>query len=543
MSQDTTAEHDLVTTAAAAAAASAARQIGRCGATTGPSAEDWEAKRAVITDLYKKMKLTELDIFMRREHNFHASCPRGPFHNPIVVRLRPTDVSLRLSKRMYNQRFKQWGCTKYIKFSEKEDLLKECGGSVRELTARYRAGKIMKPQYEKTLRYIRSKQAVEPPTPYIMEMKTPDNSTDLILRTLRDYHHALADPASKMHIPSDDRALNLNSSKESDDLWFGILVGVKTLLRSTGDSPKAPSSNHISATWDLNQTFAMLRRVGFLTAPAMLERPLDFVYEVLIEMTALQGKNWPELRHAILRLFNQEASRIFGPSHPVAVICREMLQDTDQSGVTFKSLGCIRDLVVQLWSPDHTMSFKAQMAVQKALLKVRDLGPAIQIGTQLFVSSRQKWGDTSQQARMAAQRLGQLYTVMNEMAMAKGEPDWAAVESALGWYNDVIRLSPMAPGRDARRTGFIEDETTLSTMGDMTYINNRIGKDAEALAWYQKAAEMSRRICNPGSTIMRACISMLINKQKEMKRFDQAAAWDAILSQMEATSSNESVNS
>lgn len=452
---------------------------------------------------------------------------------------------------MYNQRFKQWGCTKYIKFSEKEDLLKECGGSVKELTARYRAGKIKKPQYEKTLRYIRAKTSADPPSPYIMEIKT-DDSTEVILRSLRDYHYSLADPTSPVRVPGDEASLTLEPSKECEDLWFGIMMGVKTLLRGTHDGPGqvaggAAANNNGSASpsvSDLSLTFAMLHKVGYLAAPAMEERPLDFVYEVLIEMTAQQGKNWPELRHAILQLFDREASRIFGLSHPMAVICREMLKDSDASDVTFRSLDCIRDLVRRLWGDDHTMSFKAAMAQQKALLKVRNLEPAIEIGTKLLHSSRQKWGDTSQQARMAAHRLGQLYTVRNEMSMARlGKPDLVAVGQALAWYNDVIRLSPAEPGQDPRRTGFLEDETTLSTIGDIAYINNRTGNDDEALAWYQKAAEMSRRICNPGSTIMRACISMLINKQKEMKRFDQAAAWDAILSQMEATSTNDGLNS
>lgn len=493
MSQDMKSEPDLVT-------AVTAQQIGRCGATTGPSAEDWESKRPVITDLYKKMKLSELDVFMRSEHGFYAS------------------------KRMYNQRFKQWGISKYIKFSEKEGLLADCGNSVKELTARYRAGKIKKGQYEKTLRWIRTKQSAEPS--HLIELKA--GSTEVILRSLRDYHYSLADSDSNMVAYGGERFLNLEASKESNDLWFGILRGVKNL----GTVNSKVLSDQAEATFAL--TFAMLRQVGYLTAPAMLERPLDFVYEVLIEMTALQGKNWSELRHAILQLFDREATRIFGSSHPMAVICREMLRDTDTSDVTFRSLDCIRDLVAQLWGEDHNMAFKAQMATQKALLKVRNLAPAIQMGMKLLQSSRQKWGEHSQQARMAGHRLGQLYTVMNEMAMARGKPDWNAFNSALRCYNDVIRVVPS--GQDPRRTGFLEDETTLSTMGDIAYINNRTGNDAEALAWYQKAAELSRRICNPGSTIMRACISMLINKQKEMKRFDQAAAWDAILSSMEARS-------
>jgi hypothetical protein len=51
----------------------ASRPAKKCGATTtGPSAEEWEAYRATITELYKRMRWNDMDEIMRTEYGFVA---------------------------------------------------------------------------------------------------------------------------------------------------------------------------------------------------------------------------------------------------------------------------------------------------------------------------------------------------------------------------------------------------------------------------------------------------------------------------------------
>ncbi|KAK9782946.1 hypothetical protein AB5N19_09533 [Seiridium cardinale] len=488
-------------------------QAERCGATTGPSAEEWETHRATITNLYKTMKWTELDAVMKKEHGFYAS------------------------KRMYNQRFRQWNITKYLKISEKSELLKECGWSVAELTQRYKAGKIKKSQYDKTLRWFRSTQPSFPARPASLDVKAA--STEIILRSLRNYHQSLAESELTTKGTLDSRFLDLETSKESSDLWFAIIRGVKSLSSANAlvegevADPKSAVSANALATAET--TFSMLRQAGFLAAPAMMKRPLDFVYELLVELTAFQSKEWPKIRNVILRLFNQEASRVFGPEHPIAMICREMQRDENSHDVASRGMECIKDIAVELWGEKHVLTFKIQTAIYTAVLKSGNTKQAGKIGHQLLLSSQEMWGVDSTQARIAHSRLGLLYLKTNEQAMARGKLDKAAVENALQHFHEVIKLPPAIAALNPRKAGFHEDETSLSAMADIAFLYNRVGNDTEALTWYQRSAELSRRICDPGSNVTRAAISELIAKLREMNRFEQAAAWEAIMNLSETT--------
>jgi hypothetical protein len=436
---------------------------------------------------------------------------------------------------MYNQRFKQWKISKYIKFSEKEELLKDCGGSTKELTARYKAGKIKKAQYEKTLRWVRAKQSAEPPSSYILDLSTV--GTERILRVMADFHRSLVVSPSGAEKPLSNRYLEVEMPKECNDLWFGIIRGVKSLtmaqdgvhLRTTA-SRSAMSSEALSTS---DETFAILRQVGYLAAPAMDQRPLEFMYELITELTAFQARGWPEVRQVILQLFSKEASRVLGNDHPITVICREMQQDTDDSGVTCRSLDCVRELAMELWGEEHILTFKIQMALYRALLKQRNMKRAAQIGTELLIVSQQMWGPGSQEARLAGHRLGQLYSVTNELAMDKGAPDFAAVDNALKYWHNVITVPSSEATSQPRRVEYYEDEIALTAMGDIAFINNRVGNDTEALIWYQKTAELSRHICDPHSNVTKAAISMLIKKQTEIGRLDQAGAWQAMIDEIE----------
>lgn len=431
---------------------------------------------------------------------------------------------------MYNQRFRQWNVTKYIKTAQKSVLLEECGNSVKGLTERYKAGIIGKAEYEKTLRWYRARQAVVYPSrPMPMDDRT--TRVELVLRSLTDYHHSLRDTK----IVLDSRFSDLETSQESSDLWFGIIRGVKELaaanqkaeVESANASKSAASSQALVTN---EKTFSMLRQVGPLAAQAMEKRPLDFVCELLVELTALHSKEWSGIRNVLLRFFHQEASRVFYPEHPIAVICREMQKEGNSSDLASKSMDCMQALALELWGEESVLTFKTRKAIYTALLKTRNMKKAAEVGNDLLISSEKIWGPDSKQARMARFRLGQLYLVDNELSLAQGKTNRAAVENALHHYHKVIRLPPSTPPSISTvKSPFHEDETTLSAMADIAFICNRTGNDAEALAWYQKAAEMSRRICGPQSNVTKAAVTELVTKLKEVNRFDQARAWEAIL--------------
>lgn len=48
------------------------RQVGRSGATTGPSPEEWLAHKDTIIELYNRMPWSQLNEIMKNEHGFHA---------------------------------------------------------------------------------------------------------------------------------------------------------------------------------------------------------------------------------------------------------------------------------------------------------------------------------------------------------------------------------------------------------------------------------------------------------------------------------------
>lgn len=431
---------------------------------------------------------------------------------------------------MYNQRFRQWNVSKYLKNAEKKVLLNESGGSVKGLTERFKAGVIGKAEYEKTLRWYRAKQQPSLPSrPVLMDERTV--RTDLILGSLSNYHHSLHDMKANL----DSRFLDLETSQESNDLWFGIIRGVKELaaanekaaIEAANAGKSAASHQALVAT---EKTFSMLRQVGSLAAPAMVKRPLDFVYELLVELSSPRNKEWSGTRNVILELFNREASHIFGSEHPIAVICREMQNESSAAELASRSMECMQALALSLWGEESVLTFKTRQATHMTFLKARSMQKAAHVGTELLEASQKIWGFGSKQARMAQFRLGQLYLVANELAMATGKSDRAAIQNALQLYHDVILLPPSPScSSSVPVTLYHEDETTLMALADIAFIHNRIGNNAEALGSYQKAAEMSRRICGPQSNVTKAAITELVAKLKEVGRDEQARSWEAIL--------------
>ncbi|KAH6656106.1 hypothetical protein BKA67DRAFT_562655 [Truncatella angustata] len=491
----------------------------RCDAAkTGPSAEEWDLHKATIINLYKTMKWQDMDEIMRNKYRFHAS------------------------KRMYNQRFRQWSISKYLKTSDKDVLMQKCGNSVKELGERLKAGHINKQEYDRTLRWFKSIQPVYPTRPISSNEKVI--RTERILQSLRHYYHKLAEDETKGG--RNDCFFNLDSSKESSDLWFGILRGIKSLDSANDPTKIARASSRESAAAIQAQAiatneavFSMLRHVGVLAAAAMLKQPLDFLCELLIETSAIKSKEWSKIRGIILRFFNQEATRVFCFEHPIAVLCRELQKDGHYMDVATRSIVCIRDVCDELWGKRSILAFKSQKALYTATLKSLDLKKAAKIGKDLLVSSEEIWGTESQQARISRFRLGQLHVIENEFSHAAGKSDRAVVENALQYLHDVIRLPPSGV-TSGPRSGLLEDETTLGAMADIAFLHNRCGNDAEALAWYQKTAEMSRRICEPGSNVTKAAIEEVIAKLKEMSKLDQAVAWEEILKHCESAAQNRS---
>ncbi|KAI1842105.1 hypothetical protein JX265_013629 [Neoarthrinium moseri] len=469
------------------------RQTQKCGATAGPSAREWEENRAAITELYAKMRWEDMDKVMREKYDFHAS------------------------KRMYNQRFRTWGIQKYLKTSDKRQLLQEAGGgSLKRLGELSRQGKVDAGKYKKTLRWHRS---VHPSPSRPLEVDDATCQLEYILKSLRDYHHWVAEPgnadASRILVT------DLEPSRESSNLWYGISLGVTHLVEAEQSVERS------------DRAFSMLRQVGFVAAPAMLARPLDFIGDLFVEMTSPKSPSWSEPRRLILRLFNQEAIRVFSTEHPIAIICREMQKTENLQEVANRSLDCMSDLVTKLWGEHHVLSFKVRTANFMLALKSSELVAAERMARQLLAMSQEIWGPASQQVRLAKKRLGHVYFAVNEKAFKINGPDIKAAQNGLNLFHEV--LSHPVGRNDVSATGYSEDDTTLSTMGDIAWIHHRLAQHGQVLYWYERAIGLAKRLHGPGAVVTTYVGNKLVSKLKEMGRHEDAKLWEASISQYEQT--------
>ncbi|KAI0134000.1 hypothetical protein BJ170DRAFT_182077 [Xylariales sp. AK1849] len=427
----------------------------------------------------------------------------------------------RHSKRMYNHRFRQWNISKYLRVDDKRDILKNCRGSIKLLTEQRNRGNISEQVYKKTVRWYRSTQPIYPsrsmsPDPGIL-------NPEIIMCSIRDYHHWLAkelgQPASRRTI--DPQVLEIEPSSASNEFWYGFILGVKSLASSE------------ASVEEIHQGYSTLREVGKLAAPAMTSRPLDFICSLFLELSPNYAQTWPQIRIIVLRLLGQEASRVLSPSHPIAVVCRELQKHENSTGITRAGLECMLGLARQLWGERHVLPFKIREFMFITELRVRDANAAKAIATELLLSSQDIWGHGSQQARTAEQRLAQAHLFKSQWSVTG--LDRGALETALRHYDLVLRR-PLSVRSAADASDIYEDETSISTMADIAFIHEKLRDLEKAVVWLEEAVSIATRVCGPRSNITKVAVNVLAARLREMGRDEEARTWELTIGQTESAS-------
>lgn len=420
---------------------------------------------------------------------------------------------------MYNQRFRQWNISKYLKISDKNEMLKECGGSIKQLEEQAQRGLISRQDFRKTLRWYRATQPSYPSRPMSLDPKIVN--PELIYRSLSDYHCWLAD-SIKRSPEAGDSMLVLEQSRESSDLWLGIIEGVQSLALTKPSLER----NH--------RSFALLRQVGSLAAPAMMSRPFDFISELLVELNSPMNSQWVEIRCIILRLFFQEANRVFSPAHPIAVICREMVKARHMPEVATRSLDCMFDLATKLWGEHSIVAYKIRTASYLAKIKRRDVLSAEKDIAWLLDRALKTWGRDSPQVREVQLRYGLLYILIARLAAnVAGTPDTAgAASKALEHLREAAGCPP-GDSATASEPVCCEDEIAMQAVADMGVSYKLRGDMDLALVWYRKSAELAIRLCGATSNTSHWAITLLVSTLRSLGKEEEALAWEARRSQPE----------
>jgi hypothetical protein len=436
----------------------------------------------------------------------------------MAPRLGATTLLTLCSNRMYNRRFRQWNIFKYLKISDKNEMLKECGGSIKQVAEQVSQGRISVQDYRKTVRWYRSTQPSYPSRSMSLDPKHVN--PELIFRSLHDYHHWLADFV-RANPTTDNAVLALEPSRESNDLWLGIIEGVRSLALTE------PSVERY------HRSFSLLRQVGSLAAPAMTSRPFDFISELLVELTSPMSVEWTEIRCIILRLFGQEASRALSPIHPIAIICREMVKANHLPEVATKSLSCMLSLATKLWGEHSIMVYKVRKASYVVKLKERNVLLAEKEITQLLDLALQLWGRRSLQARDLHLRFGQLYILMVRLTdHATKVVDVAAVGKALEHLHEAAGFSSLleAGGTMVPESVCREDEIGMQATGDIGVCYELMGDMDLAMVWYRKVADVAIRTCGSSSNTSHWATTILVSVLRSQGKNEEAESWEARIS-------------
>ncbi|KAK3722402.1 hypothetical protein LTR37_002393 [Vermiconidia calcicola] len=255
--------------------------------------------------------------------------------------------------------------------------------------------------------------------------------------------------------------LDIGSSPETRRFWSNVKNGIY-LWKIAGSFPDT-----------LSRGFTALNEANALAGAALSTEPFDFLREVLATLSPTNTKIHPPLRRHLLLNLNREAVKLFGSSHPIAVICSSLQGDGDDPMVSRIALQLMLDIVSQSLGHSHPVWDTLMTTLIKMMRRAGELEGAKKFAGNALKLARDDFGVDSNQARTAAVELAHVLTKLG----AHGH--------ALPLRLDVVQAVPSSTG--ATRIAYREDGIAVHAMEDISEFYIRFGCPQEAVLWLRRA--------------------------------------------------------
>ena len=222
-----------------------------------------------------------------------------------------------------------------------------------------------------------------------------------------------------------------------------------------------------------SRALPILRKAGDSAAEALVQRPHNFVMELLSTLSPVNTSVCPGLRISLLRGLSDLARTHMGASHPITILTRELQKDITYREISERGLAFIKDIFTAFLGLSHTYTFDAERALVRLLRRSGNNDRALDMAQQVFVASRNASGDGSLRARKAGRELEHVLMDMN---------DWG----------QALEVCMTIVGQSKTMTGIpkpqYNDECAVHTMEDIAKIYGQLEDLKSSLAWLKQAA-------------------------------------------------------
>lgn len=339
------------------------------------------------------------------------------------------------------------------------------------------------------------------------------HSIAVITQSLRNFYDWQMENVPAGMLPDDYIS---RPSDSSTRYWDSIKNGIYMVKISAG------SMEDLEQRPD-RRAWPAFAEAGRSASAAMTSQPFDFLRNVFAVLSPANTSARPELRPILLQFLASEARDTLSPTHPVTVICQELLRhgdddDNSQQEVSRRGLQAMLDIFSNRLGRSRAVSFKLLDSLATLLRRNGEFEAAMDIVLELLKSCRTVFGAHSDQARTVQNELAHFYMVADRCDVA--------LEHCMA----VVRRPATAEG-GGEGQGFYQDGIAAHTMEDIAEIYQRRGDVDACLVWLERAAGIAVSVWGPGAVATGHIVDKMTGMQRRCGKdlLRSARMWEAVI--------------
>lgn len=339
------------------------------------------------------------------------------------------------------------------------------------------------------------------------------HSIAVITQSLRNFYDWQMENVPAGMLPDDYIS---RPSDSSTRYWDSIKNGIYMVKISAG------SMEDLEQRPD-RRAWPAFAEAGRSASAAMTSQPFDFLRNVFAVLSPANTSARPELRPILLQFLASEARDTLSPTHPVTVICQELLRhgdddDNSQQEVSRRGLQAMLDIFSNRLGRSRAVSFKLLDSLATLLRRNGEFEAAMDIVLELLKSCRTVFGAHSDQARTVQNELAHFYMVADRYDVA--------LEHCMA----VVRRPATVEG-GGEGQGFYQDGIAAHTMEDIAEIHQRRGDVDACLVWLERAAGIAVSVWGPGAVATGHIVDKMTGMQRRCGKdlLRSARMWEAVI--------------
>jgi hypothetical protein len=225
-----------------------------------------------------------------------------------------------------------------------------------------------------------------------------------------------------------------------------------------------------------NRAWPAINEACTLIAEAISSNESLFIKEMFMALSPVNPVACPELRIQLLRYIKGMAMMRLGKTHPITIICDELLLHEHDGEVAERSLAFMADQFDKELGTSHPISLGANQYLVRYFRKKRDqesITKSITHGHKLLSTATNVLGPQSSTTRQVARELEHVYIDNGQLLQAL-----ELCHLIVGQVNPASNLAEPS----------YKDEWSVYTMEDIAKIYEELGNGGMSIAWLQEAA-------------------------------------------------------